>query len=261
MSLDINIQLRRNGFSLHFKGRLAGGITGLFGPSGAGKTTLLHCVAGLIRPDSGQIVLNGNALYDSTSHLYIPPRKRQIGLVFQDHLLFPHMTVESNLAYGQKGPRRERKKQLCEVAVLLEIQTLLKRKVTDLSGGQKQRVALGRAILAHPGLLLLDEPFTGLDQGLKQQLIPYLKRLYEKTQIPMILVSHNPDDMMELAEEMFFLEKGRLSAQGTLEKPKQIQSLGRFCGTENPHDFRRMRNHLIKNHTLQFPGTGEAKAV
>jgi len=261
VSLYINIQLKRHDFDLQFEGRLTCGITGLFGPSGAGKTTLLHCIAGLTRPDSGQIVLNGTTLYDSTSHRHFPPRKRKIGLVFQDHLLFPHMTVESNLAYGQKGPRRERKKQLCEVAVLLEIQTLLKRKATDLSGGQKQRVALGRAILAYPTLLLLDEPFTGLDQGLKQQLIPYLKRLYEKTHIPMIIVSHDPDDMMELVDEMFFLENGQFFAQGTLNKSQQIQSLGRFCVTENPHDFRRMRNHLIKNHTLRFPGTGKEKAI
>ncbi len=258
MNLNINIQLHRNDFSLHFEGRLTCGITGLFGPSGAGKTTLLHCITGLIRPDSGKIVLNGTTLYDSTSHHHLPPRKRQIGLVFQDHLLFPHMTVESNLAYGQKGPRRERKNQLCEVAELLEIEFLLKRKVTQLSGGQKQRVALGRAILANPRLLLLDEPFTGLDLALKQQLIRYLKRLYKKLHTPIILVSHNPDDMMELAEEMFFLENGQLFAQGTLNKSKQIQTLGRFCGTESPHDFRKMRNHLIKNHTLRF---GKAKAV
>lgn len=252
MTLDINIRFRRDGFNLHFEGKLACGITGLFGPSGAGKTTLLHCIAGLTRPDSGKIVLNGTALYDSASYHYLPPQKRQIGLVFQDHLLFPHMTVESNLAYGQKGPHSERKNQLCEVAGLLEIQTLLKRKVTDLSGGQKQRVALGRTILASPNLLLMDEPFTGLDQDLKQQLIPYLKRLYEKTHIPMILVSHNPDDMMELVEEMFFIEDGQLFAQGTPKKSTPIQTLGRFCGTEGPHDFRKMRNHLIKNHTLRF---------
>lgn len=259
MSLDINIQLQRNGFSLHFEGRLTCGATGLFGPSGAGKTTLLHCIAGLTRPDSGKIVLNKTTLYDSASHHHLPPWKRQIGLVFQDHLLFPHMTVESNLAFGQKGPRRERKTPLCEVAELLEIHTLLKRKVTALSGGQKQRVALGRAILASPGLLLLDEPFTGLDRGLKQQLIPYLKRLYEKTHTPMILVSHNPEDMVELVDEMFFLENGKLFAQGALHPSQEWRSPGRFCGTENPHDFRTMRNHLIRNHTLRFPGTGSRK--
>lgn len=262
MSLDIEIKLQRTGFALQFKGTLTCGITGLFGSSGAGKTTLLHCIAGLTHPDSGRIVLDGIVLYNSDSHYDLPPQKRQIGLVFQDHLLFPHMTVRQNLSYGQKNKNyHERKKELCEIAELLEITPLLSRNVTLLSGGQKQRVALGRAILANPKLLLLDEPFTGLDLALKQQLTPYLKSLYEKTQIPMILVSHNPDDMMELAEEMFFLENGQLFAQGALNKTKQIQPFGRFCGTENPHDFRKMRNHLIKNHTLRFHGTEKAKAI
>ena len=261
MNLDINIQLQRDDFSLHFEGRLTCGITGLFGPSGAGKTTLLHCIAGLIRPDNGQIVLNGTTLYDTAAHQHLPPRKRKIGLVFQDHLLFPHMTVESNLAYGQKGPRRERKKQLCEVAALLEIQTLLKRKVTELSGGQKQRVALGRAILACPGLLLLDEPFTGLDQGLKQQLIPYLKRLYEKTHIPMILVSHSPEEMTELTEELFFIENGKLFAQAKLNKPRGIQTIARFCSSDNPADFQKTRKLLVRNHSLQFLESQRTKII
>ena len=236
-------------------------IIAIDGPSGAGKTTLLHCIAGLAHPDQGRIVLNKTVLYDSSSRCHLPPRDRKVGLVFQDHLLFPHMTVENNLAFGQKGPRRERKQQLCEVAELLEIQPLLKRNVTILSGGEKQRVALGRAILARPGLLLLDEPFTGLDRRLKQQLIPYLKRLYEKTHIPMILVSHDPETMMDLVDEMIFLENGKLFAQGALHKPNQPRLQGRFCGTEHPPDFRSMRNHLIKHHTLRFPETEKAKAI
>lgn len=261
MNLDLDIQIQRDGFNLQYKAHLTSGVTGLFGPSGAGKSTLLHCIAGLVRPDQGRIVLNENVLYDSLSHRHLTPRERQIGLVFQDHLLFPHLTVEKNLAYGQKGPRRERREHLCEVAELLEITPLLKRNVTMLSGGEKQRVALGRAILARPKLLLLDEPFTGLDQRLKQQLIPYLKSLYEKIHIPMILVSHDPETMMDLVEEMIFIENGKLFAHGALSKPKQTLLLGRFCGTENHHDFRKMRNHLIKHHTLRFHEAEKAKAI
>ena len=259
MSLQIDIRLRRADFDLCFKGELACGITGLFGPSGAGKTTLLHCIAGLTSPDSGQIVLDGNVLFDSSSNHHPPPQKRQIGLVFQDHLLFPHLSVEGNLRYGQKKPRKERKQHLCETAELLEITHLLNRNVTQLSGGEKQRVALGRAILSSPKLLLLDEPFTGLDHGFKQQLIPYLKRLYENTKIPMILVSHNCEDMMELADEMLFIENGQLFAQATFNKSHQLRALKRFCGTENPHDYQIMRNHLIKNNSLQF--STQAKAI
>ena len=261
MNLDIDIQIQHDDFNLRFKGCLTNGITGLFGPSGVGKTTLLHCIAGLVRPNQGRIVLDENVLYDSLSHRHLPPRKRQVGLVFQDHLLFPHMTVEKNLAYGQKGSRRKRKQKLCEVAELLEIISLLKRNVSTLSGGEKQRVALGRAILARPDLLLLDEPFTGLDRRLKQQLIPYLKRLYEKTHIPMILVSHDPETMMDLVEEMIFLENGKLFAQGALNRSKQSKLLGFFCGSEKAHNFQKMRNHLIKNHSLQFPVEEKAKAI
>ncbi len=252
MNLLMDIRLKRNDFSLHFKARMTGGITGLFGPSGAGKTTVLHCIAGLTRPDDGTIVLDDTILFDASSDYYPPPRKTQIGLVFQDHLLFPHMTVQSNLAYGQKRSQKERKQQLCEVAELLEISPFLKRKVTQLSGGQKQRVALGRAILAGPRLLLLDEPFTGLDQALKQQLIRYLKELYDKTRIPMILVSHDPDEMGQLAEEMFFLENGKLFAQGMLHKTTQYRPPGRLCGTDDPERFQTMRNHLIRHHSLRL---------
>ena len=262
MSLEIDIRLRRDDFKLHFEGLFDCGITGLFGPSGSGKTTLLHCIAGLAKPDAGRIVLNDTVLFDSISHHHLPPRKRQIGLVFQDHLLFPHISVAGNLAYGQKGPRKERRRHLCEISELLEIESLLKRKVTQLSGGQKQRVALGRAILTNPRLLLLDEPFTGLDQGLKQQLIPYLKRLYDTTRIPMILVSHSPEDIAGMTDEIVFIENGRFFAQGKFTPSPSEEPIGRFCGSPTSDDFRRMRNHLVRNHSLQFcDGHGKIKVV
>lgn len=261
MSLFIDIQLNRKNFALTFQAELNAGITGLFGSSGSGKTTLLHCIAGLTRPDSGQIILNDTILYDNLLHTHLPPRKRQIGLVFQDRLLFPHLSVKDNLKYGQKSSIKERKQQLCEVAELLEITHLLNRRIPFLSGGEKQRVALGRAILSSPKLLLLDEPFTGLDRGLKRQLIPYMKKLYKKTHIPMILVSHNPDEMAELAEELIFIENGKAVAQATLSKihPK-TQLIGRFCNSDNPAGFQKARNLLIKNHGLQFYGPN-VKAV
>lgn len=259
--LYIDIELNRGDFKLSFKADLNAGITGLFGPSGCGKTTLLHCIAGLIRPDSGRIALNDTDLYNNSLLINMPARKRQIGLVFQGHLLFPHLTVEGNLKYGQKKSCRERMKQLCEIAKLLEITHLLKKKVPFLSGGEKQRVALGRAILSQPRLLLLDEPFTGLDQGLKRQLIPYLKRLYGKTRIPMILVSHSPEEMTELAEELFFIKNGRLFAQAHLKPSRDSQLSGRLCHSDSPIPFQRTRNLLIKNHTLKYLNTEKVKVV
>lgn len=257
MSLYIDIQLKRKNFTLAFQANFNTYITGLFGRSGAGKTTLLHILAGLVQPDSGYIRLNDTVLFDSSSHHCLPVRKRQIGLVFQDHLLFPHLTVEGNLKYGQKNTStKERKQQLWEIAELLDITHLLNRKVPLLSGGEKQRVALGRAILSSPKLLLLDEPFTGLDQELKQQLIPYMRKLYEKTNIPMILVSHSLEEMTELTEELFFIENGKFFAQVSLNKMHAKDRLiGRFCNSDNPTSFQKARNLLVKNHSMQFHST------
>lgn len=263
MNLQIDIRLKRNNFNLFFKGEMPNGITGLFGPSGAGKTTLLHCIAGLTHPDSGRIVLNDNVLYDSFSHHYLPPEKRQIGLVFQDHLLFPHMTVRRNLSFGQKNKiSKERKNQLCEIAELLEITHLLNRNVRSLSGGEKQRVALGRAILSSPKLLMLDEPFAALDQELKRQLIPYLRRLYEITNIPMILVSHSTEDIAGLTDKVVFMENGQFVAHGKFTYHRSDHPIGRLCGSGNSEDYRRIRNHLIRNHGLRFSGAEKkTKAV
>ena len=255
MSLSVDIQLKRDDFVLSFNAEFAAPITGLFGPSGSGKTTLLHCIAGLKQPDSGQIKLDDEILYDNILLIHMPTRKRRMGLVF------PHLTVEGNLKYGQSGPRKQRKDKRCEIAELLEIRHLLKRKPATLSGGQKQRVALGRAILNSPRLLLLDEPFTGLDQGLKQQLIPYLRKLYETTRIPMILVSHSPEDIAHMTDEIVFIENGRFFAQGKFKQPKYQEPIGRFCGLGKNDDLSHMRNHLIKNHTLRFGCHENVKAI
>lgn len=261
MSLEIDIQLKRSDFALNFKADLNAGITGLSGPSGSGKTTLLQCIAGLINPDSGTIRLNHTILYDGLLNTSLPTRKRQIGFVFQDPLLFPHLTVKKNLTYGQKGRRPERKQHLWHIAELLEIGHLMKRKPYQLSGGEKQRVALGRAILNFPRLLLLDEPFTGLDADLKRQILPCLRRLYETTQIPMVLVSHNADELAELTDEQFFIEKGQLLARGKLAAPRPSRAVGRFCQSDNPNDFQKMRHLLIRNHSLQFLSNPNTQAV
>ena len=254
MGLHIDIEFNQNDFALSCKADVNAGITGLFGPSGSGKTTLLHIIAGLVQPDSGSIRLNDTLLYNSNFHHLLPVQKRQIGLVFQDHLLFPHLTVEGNLRFGQNKKCKERKRQLCDIAELLEITHLLNRNVKMLSGGEKQRVALGRAILSSPQLLLLDEPFTGLDQDLKRQLIPCMKNLHKKTHIPMIFVSHNREELAALAEELFFIEDGKLLAQAKLHKAQSIQPVHRFCNADGPTGFQKTRNLLIRNQSLSRSG-------
>ncbi|MEJ5259489.1 MAG: ATP-binding cassette domain-containing protein [Anaerohalosphaeraceae bacterium] len=248
MTLNVQIQSARGRFTLDVKMQFRPGITALFGPSGAGKTTLLHCIAGLIRPDSGVITLNGEPLFDSQRKIHIPPYHRRIGIVFQDCLLFPHLSVRGNLEYGQTGDKRTRKQQFEKITALLEIESLLDRGVSCLSGGEKKRVALSRAILANPRWLLLDEPFNGLDQSLKDQIMMYLSRLYEATSVPMILVSHCLDEIIELADEVVFMEKGRSIAKGTLDAGKT----GCFCQSQDPSDLREIKHWLIRNHSLRL---------
>lgn len=248
MTLNVQIQLTRGNFTLDVKTQFHSGITALFGPSGTGKSTLLHCIAGLIRPDSGVITLDGKPLYDSQRKIHVPPYQRHIGVVFQESLLFPHLSVRRNLEYGQTGDKSIRKSQFEKITMLLEIESLLDRGVNHLSGGEKKRVALARAILAGPCWLLLDEPFSGLDQSLKDQIMMYLGRLYEATSVPMILVSHCLDEIVELADEVVFIEKGRSIAKGMLDAGKT----GCFCQSQDPGDLQKIKHWLIKNHSLRL---------
>ncbi len=254
MGLIVDIKLRNKEFCLCFKTKIETGITGLFGPSGSGKTTLLHCIAGLTKPDSGHISLNNDVLFNSNLQCCTPARKRRIGLVFQGHLLFPHLTVTGNLSYGQKGNRSKKRKKLYEIAELMDIASLLSRKIHRLSGGEKQRVALARAILSDPQMLLLDEPFGGQDNERKMQIRLYLKKLHESTKIPMILVSHDAQDMIELAHELIFIENGKNIAQGALSRRLTTYSKQAcLCNSQKPGSSHNMRNILVKTHGMKFP--------
>ncbi len=218
--LEIAIQRRQGDFTLDAEVAVpAAGVTALFGRSGAGKTTLVDCLAGLSRPDSGRIVIAGTTLFDSARGIDLPPERRRLGYVFQDARLFPHLSVEANLRYGQRraGPG-DAVASFDQVLELLELAPLLARRPAKLSGGERQRVALGRALLAQPRLLLLDEPLASLDQARKDEVLPFLERLRDEFALPMVYVSHAMPEVLRLADALVLLDRGRVAAAGPIEE-------------------------------------------
>lgn len=190
-------------------------VTAVFGPSGSGKTTLLNLVAGLIRPDRGAISIDGELLFSATQGINLPPERRRVGYVFQDDLLFPHLTVKQNLRYGYDLlPSGARRFKVDRIVDLLELGPLLDRRPGPLSGGERQRVALGRAILASPRLLLMDEPLASLDQGLKDRIIPYLRHIRSDLSLPILYVSHSVAEILQLTGQVIVLRQGRVLACG-----------------------------------------------
>lgn len=205
------MHFQRDEFSLAVKQQFFAPITGILGASGSGKSTLLALIAGLLKPQQGNIVLNGKMLCDTNSRHWIPPHQRHIGLVFQDGQLLPHLSVRNNLLYGYKNIAPEQRRfSLDAVVDLLEIGPLLERKPAHLSGGEKQRVALGRAVLYSPELLLLDEPLSALDERLKQQILPFFLRIYDECKIPMIYVTHAFSELEFLTSQRFIVRDGSL---------------------------------------------------
>jgi molybdate transport system ATP-binding protein len=195
-----------------------GRITGLFGASGAGKTSLINMIAGLLRPDRGSIAIDTETLDDTATRVHVPAYRRRIGYVFQDARLFPHLNVRQNLDYGRRMNRLvEDPAQHARVTDMLDIGRLLDRRPGQLSGGERQRVALGRALLAQPRLLLLDEPLGSLDEGRKEEILPYLVRLRDEANVPMVYVSHDANEMRQLATQIVMLKRGRVTAFGGIE--------------------------------------------
>ena len=186
-------------------------VVALFGPSGSGKTTLLNAIAGLIRPQAARIVIGGTVLTDTEARVFLAPHRRRVGYVFQDARLFPHLNVGRNLAYGRWfAPPRERNQAFDEIVALLGIEPLLERRPRNLSGGEKQRVAIGRALLASPRLLLMDEPLASLDEARKRETLPYLERLRDQLAIPIVYVSHSRPEVERLAGRIVEMEGGRV---------------------------------------------------
>jgi molybdate transport system ATP-binding protein len=213
--LRVDISKRLGEFTIDACFASEGRVTGLFGASGAGKTSLINMIAGLLRPDRGSIVVDGETLDDTNKGSHVPVHQRRIGYVFQDARLFPHLDVRGNLDYGRKMNRLTQDAALWRrVTDLLDIGDLLDRRPGKLSGGERQRVALGRALLSQPRLLLLDEPLGSLDEERKEEILPYLIRLRDEAGIPMVYVSHDAFEMRKLASHIVMLRRGRVIASG-----------------------------------------------
>mgnify|MGYP000894105805 FL=1 len=216
MSIHARFRLPYPAFTLDIDVDLpAGGVTAVFGRSGSGKTTLLRCIAGLEQTLDGSLIVNGETWQDGSYRR--PVHQRALGYVFQEARLFPHLSVAANLDFGRRRiAESERRVSLAQVVELLGIAHLLERRPERLSGGERQRVAIARALATSPRLLLMDEPLAALDQARKQEILPYLERLHDELAIPVLYVSHSPDEVARLADHIVLMEDGRAVAQGPL---------------------------------------------
>jgi molybdate transport system ATP-binding protein len=213
LRVDVAKQLGEFSLQAAFTGE--GRVTGLFGQSGAGKTSLISMIAGLLKPDRGIISLDGEMLDDAAAGVHLRPHRRRIGYVFQDARLFPHLNVRQNLDYGRRMNRLpDDPAQRSRVTDLLDIGGLMDRRPGKLSGGERQRVALGRALLSKPRLLLLDEPLGSLDEARKVEILPYLVRLRDEANVPMVYVSHDAAELRQLATQIVMLRNGRVTEFG-----------------------------------------------
>ena len=203
--LDIDVLLRRGHFQRQVRIEADTRVLALTGPSGAGKTSVLNAIAGLLRPVSGRIAIDGRVLFDAAAGIDVPTHRRRIGYVFQDARLFPHRDVRGNLLYGRHAQRGQEAFGLDAVVELLGIAHLLRRRPANLSGGEAQRVAIGRALLSQPAILLFDEPLSALDQARREELIPWLQRVRDEVRLPMVYVSHTEDDVRRIANAVHVL--------------------------------------------------------
>lgn len=247
--VEVNIQLKRKEFQLQIQEKFTADITGVFGPSGAGKTSLLKTIAGLVNPDSGSVLINDVTLFDSKKKINVPVEKRNVGYVFQEGRLFPHLTVAQNLKYGI-NKEDEPLISFDELINVLELQSLLNKKTHQISGGEQQRTALGRALLSSPRILLLDEPFSALDNLLKKQLLSYLLKIQALVKIPVFIVSHSLSDLLKITSHLCILEKGKSLGNDhffeLIKSPRISKYLDKndFLNTIDVH-FSKKNNHLV----------------
>ena len=257
--LQVKMAKRRDGFALDAQFEVpTPGVVALFGRSGCGKTTAVNIISGLLAADSAYIELDGHVLTDTTAGIAIPPEQRRIGYVFQDGRLFPHMSVLRNLEYGLERTRASRFTHrsspvhasgstddsrssrasglaitVDQIVSLLGLDQLLQRRPYQLSGGERQRVSLGRALLSQPELLLLDEPLAALDAARREEVLPYLKRLRDNLSIPMVYVSHQFDEVLQLATHVVLMDAGHVIAQGPLSEVSLVPQLRAIVGPDS----------------------------
>jgi molybdate transport system ATP-binding protein len=216
--IDVRLNIAYSGFSLDVDLNLPGrGVTALYGHSGSGKTTCLRCIAGLERAEQGFIQINDEVWQDSDNGIFVPPHKRALGYVFQEASLFPHLSVLANLQFGLKRiAKSQRRVDMAQATELLGIGHLLERHPQHLSGGERQRVGIARALLTSPKLLLMDEPLAALDSQRKSEILPYLQRLHDELDIPVLYVSHAQDEVARLADHLVLLSEGKALASGPI---------------------------------------------
>ncbi|MGK6314249.1 molybdenum ABC transporter ATP-binding protein [Neorhizobium sp. DT-125] len=216
MTLVVEAKQKLGQFSLDAGFASDGGVTALFGRSGSGKTSLIRVIAGLLKPDHGRLMIDGDVLLDTKERIFVPKHRRRFGCVFQEGRLFPHLTVRQNLDYGRWfAPKNAPAADFSRIVELLGIGALLDRRPGKLSGGEKQRVAIGRALLSAPRLLLMDEPLAALDDERKAEILPYLERLRDETSTPIVYVSHSVAEVARLADKVVMMRDGRVEAVGT----------------------------------------------
>ncbi|WP_373050317.1 molybdenum ABC transporter ATP-binding protein [Thalassovita aquimarina] len=247
MTLSVSVKHTFEGFTLDADFKAPAGVTALFGSSGSGKSTLVNAMAGLLRPDHGRVEVGDRLLCDTDQGLCLPPHKRRVGYVFQEARLFPHLTVQQNLRYGRwfagiRGSDTEERR----LVDMLGIGDLLTRRPGALSGGEKQRVAIGRALLSHPLILLMDEPLAALDEARKAEILPYLERLRDETAIPILYVSHSVAEVARLATTVVLLDKGKVLKTGPTEEVMSDPALAPAIGLREAGSV--LSAKIVKHH-------------
>ena len=230
MTLCVSLKHQFAGFALDVAFEARGGVTALFGRSGSGKTSIINAVAGLLRPDQGRIANGSQVLLDTAQNLNLPPQNRRAGYVFQDARLFPHLNVRQNLLYGRWFAPKTKGVSFERVVAMLDIGPLLTRRPGTLSGGERQRVAIGRALLANPQILLMDEPLAALDEARKAEILPYIEHLRDATEVPILYVSHSVSEISRLADAVVLLDAGHVLRTGTVAEVFSDPAIASFVG-------------------------------
>jgi molybdate transport system ATP-binding protein len=250
MSLAVDVTHRLGTFLLEASFTSDGRLTAFFGRSGSGKTSLVNIIAGVIRPERGRVVLDGATLVDTERGIFVPKYRRRVGYVFQEGRLFPHLSVRQNLLFGRWfTPRHERKTKLEQVLELLGIGHLLDRRPGALSGGEKQRVAIGRALLSSPRLLLLDEPLASLDEARKEDILPFIERLRDEAQVPIVYVSHSLSEVTRLATTVVMIRDGRIVAVGA---PTNVLGRTDLLAAQGSTDAGALIEAVVSEHDPSF---------